>query len=92
MEIYVKMLEPKTTTFKVDSSDTVDSLKVKIYERWMTPAPYTNLSSLAATKWTTTAPWHPITFRMSLLFIWCFAFVVVRPRLGGFPLAPASAL
>lgn len=32
MEIYVKMLEPKTTTFKVDSSDTVDGLKVKTYE------------------------------------------------------------
>jgi ubiquitin len=32
MQIYVKMLEGKTHTLHVESSDTIDSIKARIYE------------------------------------------------------------
>ncbi|CAO2205635.1 unnamed protein product [Urochloa humidicola] len=32
MQIFVKMLDPKTVTFEVESSDTINNLKAKIYE------------------------------------------------------------
>uniref|UniRef100_A0A453GS38 Ubiquitin-like domain-containing protein n=6 Tax=Triticinae TaxID=1648030 RepID=A0A453GS38_AEGTS len=44
MQIFVKGLTGKTITLQVGSSDTVDSVKVKIYER--NHAPFPNVQRL----------------------------------------------
>uniref|UniRef100_A0A8R7VCL6 Ubiquitin-like domain-containing protein n=1 Tax=Triticum urartu TaxID=4572 RepID=A0A8R7VCL6_TRIUA len=74
--IYVKMPEVEILFLKVGSSDTVDIVKVKIYEKNGVPLE-SSASSLLASSWRITAPWPTTTFKRSLPFIWWGVFVVV---------------
>uniref|UniRef100_A0A453GS19 Ubiquitin-like domain-containing protein n=1 Tax=Aegilops tauschii subsp. strangulata TaxID=200361 RepID=A0A453GS19_AEGTS len=76
MKIYVKMLPGNTITLEVGRSDTVGSVKVKLYELDGMPLD-SNASSLLASSLRTTAPWRTTTFRKKLPFIWWDVFVAV---------------
>ena len=72
MRIFVKMPRRENTmvtiAFTAESSDTVDSIKVKLMRR-KASAPYINASSSPASSWRTRTPWRTITLKMSTLHL-----------------------